>query len=223
MQRRAFLALGALAAATLTLPIPAHAQGATSIAFDDAWRAVSFPRLAPTRYGLGGGTLSVAADASSSLIYRPVPEAARGVRMAGWDWAVSESVPATDLSRKGGDDRNLSLYFVFMERRAAEGLSPSTSPQRLLTSRSARTLIYVWGGNHPQGALLPSPYLRGRGVTVALRPAGTGSGRARVDLARDHQAAFGAPPEVLVGLAVSADSDDTDSRMRASLSNLVLG
>lgn len=221
MQRRLFLAAAAFAAASL--PSFAPAQQAIRIPFDGDWRAVGFPRLAPTRYGLGGGALTIAGDASSSLIYRPVPEAAQNARRARWDWAVTESVPPTDLSRRGGDDRNISVYFVFMNPASAAGLSPGTSPQRLLSSRSARTLIYVWGGNHPQGAVLTSPYLHGRGFTIALRPAGTGAGRAEVDLARDHAAAFGNPPEVLVGLAVSADSDDTNSRLRASLSNLTLG
>lgn len=222
MQRRAFLSAGLVSALVLTRPGGPAAQPSGAIPFDAAWRPVTFPRLTATRYGLGGASLSIAADASSSLIYRPVPEALRGARGARWDWAVSDSVPPTDLSRRGGDDRNISVYFVFMEARAAARLSPDTAPQRLLANRSARSLIYVWGGNHPQGAVLPSPYLRGRGVTIALRPAGTGSEAVRVDLARDHAAAFGSRPEALVGLAVSADSDDTRSRLRASLSNLIL-
>jgi hypothetical protein len=43
-----------------------------------------------------------------------------------------------------------------------------------------------------------------------------------VDLLADHQRAFGETPLSLVGLAVSADSDDTDTGIRARLSNLVL-
>lgn len=223
MQRRLFLVTGAAAVAAISLPHMALAQQGTRIAFDNSWRSVNFPRLSPTRYGLGGRTLSIAGDASSSLIYRPVPDAARGARSAQWQWSVDESVPPTDLARKGGDDRNISVYFVFMDAEAAAGLSPNTSPQRLLSSRSARTLIYVWGGNHAPGSVLASPYLRGRGFTIVLRGATTGQGRAQVDLTRDHMRAFGSAPEVLVGLAVSADSDDTESRLRASLSDLALG
>ncbi|WP_405405026.1 DUF3047 domain-containing protein [Paracoccus sp. Ld10] len=223
MQRRSFLATGAALAAAAGLPHAGMAQQGVRVAFDNAWRSVDFPRLASTRYGLGGGTLSIAADSSSSLVYRAVPDAARGARVASWAWSVTASVPPTDLARKGGDDRNVSVYFVFMDQQAAARLSPDTSPQRLLTSRSARTLIYVWGGNHAPGAMLASPYLRGRGFTIALRPAGTGAGRAQVDLARDYATAFGEAPQVLVGLAVSADSDDTNTQLRASLSDLVLG
>lgn len=224
MRCRSFLTtLAAAAGVTVAgLPSRAYPQEAAPIAFDAISRTVTFPRRTPTRFGLGGMRLAIEGDASASLIYRAVPEAARGARRAAWNWTVSESVPPTDLSRRGGDDRNISVYFVFMDAAAAAGLSPDTSPQRLLSSRSARSLLYVWGGAHPAGAMLPSPYLRGRGMTVALRPAGTGAARAEVDLVRDHAAAFGAPPELLVGLAVSADSDDTNSRLRASLSDLIL-
>jgi len=43
-----------------------------------------------------------------------------------------------------------------------------------------------------------------------------------VDLARDHRRAFGSAPARLVGLAVSADSDDTDSRVVARIAGLVI-
>lgn len=222
MQRRSFLVAGMATLAVAGAAGIARAQGATPVPFDAAWRSAGFPRLAATRYVLGGTTLSITGDASSSLIYRAVPDTARAARSARWSWAVTQSVPPTDLARKGGDDRNISVYFVFMDADAAARLSPDTAPQRLLTSRSARTLIYVWGGNHAPGAVLPSPYLRGRGVTVALRPAGTGAAAVAVDLASDHARAFGDPPEVLVGLAVSADSDNTGSQLRATLSDLTL-
>ena len=68
MQRRSFLATGAAVAAAAGLPRGGSAQGGVPVAFDGAWQAVGFPRLAATRYGLRGRTLSIAADASSSLI-----------------------------------------------------------------------------------------------------------------------------------------------------------
>lgn len=47
MQRRLFLA-GADALPAMGLPSFVRAQQATLIPFDGAWRAVGFPRLAPT-------------------------------------------------------------------------------------------------------------------------------------------------------------------------------
>lgn len=218
MKRRLFLA----AAATTLMPLRLAAAQAVPIAFDGRWKALNFPRLTPTQFGLGGGTLTIQGQGGSSLIYLPAPEAAHAARTARWSWSVSRSVPPTDLSRKGGDDRNIALYFVFMDPQAAARLSPDTSPRRLLSNRSARVLIYVWGGNHAAGSAIPSPYLGGRGVTIALRPSGTGQAQARADLAADYTRAFGQAPGTLVGLAVSADNDDTDSALQASISALTL-
>ncbi|MGR3512356.1 MAG: DUF3047 domain-containing protein, partial [Paracoccaceae bacterium] len=44
----------------------------------------------------------------------------------------------------------------------------------------------------------------------------------QVDLASDHRTAFGIEPGALIGLAVSADSDDTKGRIVASISDLQL-
>ena len=43
-----------------------------------------------------------------------------------------------------------------------------------------------------------------------------------VNLDRDFAVAFGDGPKVLVGLAVTADSDDTKGRIRASIEGLSL-
>ena len=82
---------------------------------------------------------------------------------------------------------------------------------------------YAWGGNHRRGQVIPSPYAPpGQGVTIALRQAGTGSHSERVDLAADYARAFGGEKGALIGLAVSGDSDDTNSAIRAAIGNLTL-
>jgi hypothetical protein len=130
-------------------------------------------------------------------------------------------VPATDLRLKGGDDRNLAVYFVFLPEAEARA-SGRDGIRRLLEAEAARVLVYVWGGTDGQPRLQDSPYLGARGKTVALRAAGTGTMRETVDLAADHRAAFGSAPGALVGIAVSADSDDTASAIRAEIGDLVL-
>ena len=68
--------------------------------------------------------------------------------------------------------------------------------------------------------MLSSPYLGARGKTIVRRPSGTGSFRETVDLAGDYTRAFGGAAGALVGLAVSADSDDTNSTIRGEISGL---
>ena len=134
---------------------------------------------------------------------------------------MEESAPATDLARKGGDDRNLSIYAVFLPPDEAERLR-GESVVSLLEAPSARVLTYIWGGAYDRDALVPSPYLGERGMAVMLRPAGAGDHTEQVDFDADIKRAFGAEGLALVGLAVSADSDDTNSAVRAEIRNLTL-
>lgn len=216
MRRRQFLIAGAAAS---MIPAPA---GASTLAFDDSWEALTFSGIPATRYALRGDSVGITAEQSSSVIYRPVPEALRAARQASWWWRVAESVPPTDLSQRGGEDRNISVYFVFLDQRSASQLSPGTSLSRLLRNRAARTLLFVWGGQRAPGTLVPSPYMRGRGTSVILRPAEPGAHDETVDLDAFHRRAFDGPAGVLVGVAISSDSDDTGVTVRAELGDLRL-
>jgi hypothetical protein len=92
-----------------------------------------------------------------------------------------------------------------------------------LGNDDVRIMQYAWGGNHARGQVIQSPYgPAGQGVTIALRQAGTGSHSESVDLTADYARAFGGAPGALVGLAVSGDSDDTDTMIRAAIGSLNL-
>ena len=209
-----------LAIATI-VTLTATTAFAETMSFDKSWREQNFSLFSSNDYGLKGRKLNVASDGSVSMLYRQMPRGSWASTRAAWDWAVSKGVPATDLRKKGGDDRNLALYFVFLAEQdaiAAEG----KGVVKLLRNPAARVLVYVWGGDHPKGAVLPSPYLDSRGKTVVLRGAQTGAFSETVDLASDFKRAFGGAPGALVGLAISADSDDTNSKIVGSLSGLTL-
>lgn len=209
--------IAALAATLLALP----AQAKGPVAFDDGWRVQTFPRLDANSYRLQGRSLTLRSDSAVSLVWRALDAAFWPVRTARWRWGVTTGTPPTDLGRKGGDDRNMALYFVFLPQDKAKRAAGS-GIGRLLRDRDARVLVYVWGGDHRRGQMLDSPYLGNRGKTVVLRGAGTGEHEESVDLAADFTRAFGGAPQALVGLAVSGDSDDTDSEIDARLEQLVL-
>ena len=194
---------------------------ANAISFGDGWTHQRFSLFSRNDYALKGNALEVRSDGSVSLLYRALPRQVRDATRAQWSWQVSQSVPPTDLTRKGGDDRNLALYFVFLPEAAAERLK-GTPVTRLLQNEAVRVLVYVWGGAHDPGAVLDSPYLGPRGKTIVLRGSGTGSAREAVDLEADYARAFGGPATSLVGMAVSGDSDDTDSRIAARISGMTL-
>lgn len=204
------LALSAAAAAT-----------AGPVSFSSGWQEQRLSLFSSNDYSFGQN-LNMVSDGSVSIAWTRVPQADWNASGASWSWTVSESVPPTDLSRKGGDDRNISLYFVFVPQSVAPGLQ-GASIRSLLGNDDVRIMQYAFGGNHARGQVIPSPYAPpGQGVTIALRQAGTGSFNENVDLAADYARAFGGQKGALVGLAVSGDSDDTDSVIRAAIGNLTL-
>jgi len=197
------------------------AATAMPISFATGWQEQRLSLFSSNDYTFGRN-LGLVSDGSVSIAWTRVGRDGWGSTGASWTWQVEQSVPATDLSRKGGDDRNISLYFVFVP----ESLAPSlegANIRSLLGNEDVRIMQYAYGGNHARGTVIPSPYgPSGQGVTIALRQAGTGSFNENVDLAADYARAFGGEKGALVGLAVSGDSDDTDSMIRAALGNLVL-
>lgn len=207
-----FQAVASALALSLTLAAPAVAQ---SLSFDGSWKEQGFLRFSSNDYRQNGGSLQVVSDGTVSLLWKAAPEAQRGARSASWTWAVAESVPATDLRRKGGDDRNLAVYFAFTDAATAATANPNRATS-LLRNPNTRVLVYVWGDDDGRGTIQNSPYLPGL-KTVILRQAGTGQHSENVDLAADYARAFGGAPEVLMGVGISADSDDTDTKIRASI------
>lgn len=195
---------------------------AQQIQFGPGWTEQRFSMFSSNDYTLGGDTLQVRSDDTVSLLWSRLPETMWNNRRASWDWTVERSVPATDLTRKGGDDRNMSLYFLFLPDEVA-AKAKSAGVMSLLDNDDARVLIYVWGGAHDRGQILPTPYLGERGRSLIRRSAGTGTASETVDLAADHRRAFGTEPGSLVGLAVSSDSDDTGTEVVARLSRLRIG
>lgn len=199
----------------------ASAAWSGPVSFNNGWSEQRLKLFSSNDYSFGTN-LGIRSDGSVSLAWTRLPRGEWGARAASWNWTVEQSVPPTDLSLKGGDDRNISLYFVFLPEDQAAA-SEGAGIRSLLGNDQVRVLQYVWGGNHARGQVIPSPYgPPGQGATVALRQASTGAHREDVDLARDYATAFGGAPGALVGLAVSADSDDTNSNIRAALGALVL-
>lgn len=207
-----------LLAAALTT---ATAANAGPVSFANGWSEQKLSLFSSNDYTFGSN-LSMVSDGSVSIAWSRVAQSDWAANGATWSWTVNKSVPATDLSRKGGDDRNISLYFVFVPADVAPSLS-GAGIRSLLGRSDVRVIQYAWGGNNAIGSVIASPYgVSGTGVTIPLRQAGTGSATERVDLAADYARAFGGQKGTLIGLAVSGDSDDTSSVIEAAIGNLSL-
>ena len=191
---------------------------AEQVTFSDNWTEQAFSLFSSNEFVLNADTLDISSEGTVSVLWKKLPPSMWEANQANWDWAVEVSVPATDLTVKGGDDRNLSIYFVFSPQ---EYLPESKGKLTdLLKNKDVRVLMYVWGGDHDRGEVLPSPYLEDFGKIIVLQRAGTGRAREQVNLANDFLRVFGENPKKLVGIALSADSDDTRSTIYSSISNL---
>jgi hypothetical protein len=206
----------ALAFSLLATPVLAG-----PVDFSTGWQEQRLSLFSSNTYSFGQ-TLRMTSEHTVSIAWTRVPQADWDSTGASWTWSVSESVVPTDLSVKGGDDRNLSVYFVFVPGQTAPDLA-SAGIRALLGRSDVRVIQYAWGGNNPVGQVIPSPYGEpGTGVMIPLRQADTGSESVTVDLAADYARAFGGTPGALIGLAVSGDSDDTRGKITAELSNMTL-
>ena len=205
-----------IAAAIFATPVVAG-----PVSFENGWKEQRLSLFSSNDYRFGPN-LSMVSDGAVSIAWTRVGEGEWDAKGASWSWKVDQSVPPTNLGQKGGDDRNISLYFVFVPEMVAPDLK-GAGIRSLLGNKDVRVMQYAWGGNHRRGQVIPSPYAPpGQGVTIALRQAGTGSHSERVDLAADYARAFGGEKGALIGLAVSGDSDDTNSAIRAAIGNLTL-
>ncbi|MGY6547736.1 MAG: DUF3047 domain-containing protein [Roseinatronobacter sp.] len=217
MSRRALLAGGAAAGLAMLGP---RVAAANPVPFDTAWDHLTFRRLTPNRFELRGTSLQVIADGSSSILYRVLPQALRGSTRASWTWSVENSVPPSDLSQIGNDDRNLGLFFVSMPQAAADRIGPESSIRRMMTNRAARVLMYTWGGGQPPGTMVPSPHAPDRLRNLIMRPAQPGQFSETVDLSRDFPRVFNQPLEQLVAVAVSSNSENSATRVLARVADL---
>lgn len=185
------------------------------------WQAVSFPgRPAATFTAKGKDAVRIETDGGAGLLWRAMPKSAAGATMAMWRWRKALGVGPTDLTRKGGDDRVLAVYFAFADPEVAKG---QIDLKALLRSGRADVLTYVWGGSAQPGTIQTIPYFKGRGRAVLTRQADAPAEQwfaEDVALSVDFRRAFGKPPGRLVAIALSSDADDTGGHNIAALADL---
>lgn len=190
------------------------------------WQAISInDRLTPTRYRLlrvqGITAFEAQAQASMSLLGRPLPADTHATPILCWRWQIDAPLQSADMTRKAGDDYAARVYVA---------LSIPSSQQSLGTRaklRLARTvygpqipdaaLNYVWDNRQPVGTLRPNAYTELTQMLVV----NTGAAQAgrwvevRRDLAADIARAFPTVDARPSLLAVASDTDNTGERARA--------
>lgn len=187
----------------------------------NGWDELTFRGRTPADFTAeGAGGLRVETQTGVSVLWRGMPDAFGPATTATWRWRVDAGVPATDLGARGGDDRSLALYFVFADDPGSVREMPGTLRAAM---RRGRALIYVWGGNAAPGNAIASPSMLGRGQMVIRQTSTTGGWQNEAaDLRADFRRVFGREPGPLIGIGVSADSDDTGTTSDARIEDLTL-
>ncbi len=225
-----FASAGARAQATLE---PIAGAGGNSPA---PWHVVGLPNQTKpfTRFSVvdieGRRAVKVEADSSYGNLVHPLAPLPVAGHLA-WQWRVELPLTDTDLRKKAGDDTQIKVCVFFDE--PMEKL-PFGDRQILRLARSrttdvvpTATLCYVWDSHLKAGTALPSAFT-GRLRYLVLQ---TGTDKLdrwiaeRRDLAADFTRLFGDECDVVppvIGVAVGADADNTQSRSIAYVSRLVL-
>jgi hypothetical protein len=200
----------------------------------EGWRKAAWSGIRPADFSRTASRgVRIRAEGQGSFIARPLSGPAGCLA---WRWRVDAGPPATDLSRRGGDDRAISVSVGFagfspsagVVLRAQHAMAQASAGARALP-RSA--LSYVWGGTGQEGAgqshgFFQSPWTPGITQLRVMRHAEALRGQwveERVDLGADWRAAFGGadvPP--ITELVISVDVEDTKARVDAQIENIRL-
>lgn len=188
------------------------------------WQLIAFSGKPATRFaGKPDGSIEVVAERSVAFLYRDVSALSGHQRYLFWRWRVDETIPATDLSRKGQDDRPLALHLSFPGDRR-NSLWQSLRRMLVDVPLSGKVITYVWGGAGRRGDRLQNPYLRRDGVLYILRPSDAPTGQwftEKIDIDADFSRAFGYSAPSPMYVLLSADTDDTASRSMGSIADIV--
>lgn len=192
------------------------------------WKVLTFAGKPATRFaGRADGTIQVTATKSVAILYRRVPDRDRPKKQLTWRWRVDKTIPATDLSRKGHDDRPLAVHVWFPKDPNRTGMLESlgTALAGLFgVPLPGKVLTYVWGGKGRRGDTIINPYIPLDGTMVILRSGDAPTGQwftEQIDFVSDFEHAFNYRAPAPAYVAVSADADDTMGQSLALVTDIL--
>lgn len=209
---------------------PRSSPNVTDSLRNAGWMLLTVPGKAGARFNRRpDGAIEVSASNGVAFLYRSIPDDMGPKRRLAWRWRVDQPVPPTDLSQAGADDRSLAVHICFPAESETGSLWDGITrfaTRVFAAPLSGKVLTYVWGGTRPRGVLMANPHLDPDGRIIVLRSGGAATGRwqmEEIDFVADFRKAFGYSPPAPAYLAISVDSDDTASRSRGAVADLVFG
>jgi Protein of unknown function (DUF3047) len=201
-----------------------------------SWKFATLPNKVATKFSIaelgGARVLKVESDESYGNLVHSMHAQISETSTIAWRWRVDKLIEDADIKTRAGDDSaaKLCVFFAFdagkltFGERTKLALGRSTTGQEVPTE----TLCYVWDNKLPIDTGLINAFTkRIRFIVLQSGAAKLGQWVAqRRDLAVDYQRMFGDEsegkvPEV-VGVAVSADSDNTHGHGLAYFGDITL-
>lgn len=201
-----------------------------------AWKFASLPNKVPTKFSIvelgGAKVLKVEAEESYGNLVHPVHLQVTDRSMLAWRWRVDKLVEDADIRTRSGDDSpaKICVFFAFdasklsLGERTKLAIAHSTTGQDVPTE----TLCYVWDNKVPVDTGLPNAFTKR--IRVIVLESGTAKlaqwVQQRRNLVTDYQRMFGDESEGkvpdVVGVAVSADADNTHGHSLAYFGDITL-
>ena len=201
-----------------------------------AWKFATLPRKQPTKFAvveLGGAhVLKVEAEDSYGNLVHGLHAQLSERSVLAWRWRVDKLVDEADLKVRAGDDSpaKLCVFFAFDTAKLPLGERTRLSMAQSVTGQDVpgETLCYVWDNKLPVDTGITNAF------TKRIRMIVLDSGAAKLgtwttqrrDVVVDYQRLFGDEsggkvPEV-VGIAISADADNTHGHALAYFGDVTL-
>jgi hypothetical protein len=200
------------------------------------WQVVGLPSQTKpmTRFSVvdldGKRALKVEAELSYGNLVHPVRVTEPGTQL-GWQWRVEQFIDAADLRNKSGDDTAVKVC-VFFDHALEKVPFGERQLLRLARSRSndllpAATVCYVWDNKLPVGTTLDNAFTRRMRYMVLQngKDAANRWNAQRRDVGADFLKLFSdesTEVPAIIGVAVGADSDNTQSRSISYVADLLL-
>ena len=201
-----------------------------------AWKFATLPRKEPTKFSvveLGGArVLKVEAEDSYGNLVHGLHVQLGERSTLSWRWRVDKLVEEADLKQRSGDDSpaKLCLFFAFDTSKLPLGERTKLSMAQSLTGQDVpgETLCYVWDNKLPADTGITNAFTK----RIRMIVLDTGSAKLgqwvtqRRNVVVDYQRLFGDEsggkvPEV-IGVAISADADNTHGRALAYFGDVTL-